>query len=454
MIDRLEKILSVVDADYADVRYEVKAEARLAYAGRELTEVTVSSSDGYLLRVLHRGGWATVAFAAAEDAERAVRRAVANAKLLARRTAKPVALAPCEVVCDQVLPELDEDPATVSLADKLELLQTYNAIPLAHPKVVTTSLAYGEVRRERYFASTEGSRVSETLVTVRIAGAIVAADGSLTQSVRVGFGGSDGFGRLRGREALLHERTGIAVDLLAAEPVPAGTYRVVLDPQMAGVFTHEAFGHFSEADLIEDSPTMRARMALGAQLGTEILSIRDDPTLPHQLGHYVYDDEGVRARPTQLMQGGVLVGRLHSRRTAAEFGEPLTGHAVAEDYRYPPIVRMGTIFIEPGEDSFEELIARLDDGLYLRQNMGGQTSGQNFTFGANWGYRVRAGRLTNMVRDINMSGDLYRTLAHIEAIGNDLTFSEIGGCGKGQLNIRSCYGAPHILVDGVVIGGQ
>ncbi len=454
MIDRLCSILAGIDADYADVRYELKHETRIAYVGPELTEVTASTSDGHVVRVLRRGGLATVAFTALEDAERAVRRAVENASLLGTRSRHPVTLAPCEVAQSEVMPFLGEDPAAVPLSEKLALLEAYNAIPLAHPKVVTTSLAYGEVRREKVFVSTEGACVEETLVTVRISGSITAGDGSLTQSVRVGFGGSDGFGRLREREDLLHERTGIAVDLLAAEPVAAGTYRVILDPQMAGVFTHEAFGHFSEADLIEDSPTMRARMQLGAQLGTEILSIRDDPTLPHQLGHYTYDDEGVPARPTQLMRAGVLTGRLHSRRTAAAFGEEVTGHCVAEDYRYPPIVRMGCIYIEPGAASLEELIVQLDDGLYLRQNMGGQTSGQNFTFGANWGYRVKGGKLGGMVRDINMSGDLYHTLAHIEAVGNDLTFSEIGGCGKGQLNIRSCYGAPHILVAGVVIGGR
>jgi TldD protein len=271
--------------------------------------------------------------------------------------------------------------------------------------------------------------------------------------VRVGLGGSSGFSILRQGEEEFEKKAALAASLLKAEPVEAGTYDVVLSPRLAGVFTHEAFGHFSEADLIEDSPSMRKKMGMGAQLGSDVLSIKDDPTIPEQLGFYRYDDEGVSSRPVQLMKKGVLTGRLHSRRTAAAFGEPLSGHCVAEDYRYPPIVRMGTIFIEPGDQSMEALLDRLGEGYYFVDPRGGQTSGESFTFGAQFGFRVRKGRLRGMVRDINLSGNLYATLNRIVGVGNDLSLSRIGGCGKGQMNLRSCYGAPHILVKSVVVGG-
>jgi TldD protein len=86
--------------------------------------------------------------------------------------------------------------------------------------------------------------------------------------------------------------------------------------------------------------------------------------------------------------------------------------------------------------------------------MGGQTSGENFTFGAQYGYQVKNGKLGPMIRDINISGNLYHTLKSIYAIGNDLVLSKVGGCGKGQMNIRSSNGGPHILVRDVVIGGR
>jgi TldD protein len=198
---------------------------------------------------------------------------------------------------------------------------------------------------------------------------------------------------------------------------------------------------------------MRQKMHVGARLANDIVNITDDPTLPRQLGHYRYDDEGVPAKRTPLLANGVLVGRLHSRRTAAAFDEPVTGHCVAEDFRYAPIIRMGTIFIEPKDKTLDELLDQLGDGLYILDAKGGQTSGENFTFGAQYGYLVENGKTTQMVRDINISGNLYSTLQNIQAIGNDLKFSERGGCGKGQINIRSCYGTPHLLINNLIIGG-
>jgi len=112
--------------------------------------------------------------------------------------------------------------------------------------------------------------------------------------VRVGIGGSQGFALLRDQEEEFEKKTSIALQLLKARPVEAGVYNVVLNPSMAGVFTHEAFGHFSEADLIEDAPTLREKMQMRAQLGNDILNITDDPTLPNQLGFYKYDDEGLQ----------------------------------------------------------------------------------------------------------------------------------------------------------------
>jgi TldD protein len=454
MFDELKATLSRASADYADIRYEVKKETKIAYDGRELTLMTSNSTDGYVIRVLKNGGLASIAFTRPADAEKALRTAEENAALIGRRIEKPVRFAPTEVVKETCLPKLKTDPRQVPVDEKLALLRGYNDIPLRNDKVATTSISYQDVIREKYFLSTEGSEIREDVATCRIIGGIVSKEGTLTQQMRVGFGGSDGYERLLNREALVEQVTGLAVDLLKAKPVTAGTYRVVLNQRLAGVFTHEAFGHFSEADLIEDSPTMRAKMQLGADLGTSILSIKDDPTILNQLGHYRYDDEGVRARPTQLMKNGVLKGRLHSRRTAATYNEPLSGHNIAEDFRFAPIIRMGCIFIEPGSASLEELLAAVGDGLYLINPMGGQTVGENFTFAAQYGFEVKDGKKGAMLRDINITGNLYSTLKSITGIAGDLELGEIGGCGKGQLNIRSCYGAPHVLIENVVIGGR
>lgn len=456
MFEKLRAILSKVDADYADIRYETKKDTVVSFSGKELTEIGSNSTDGFVLRALKNGGMASAVFTRESDAENAARRVVENARLIGQNSDEPVRLAKTEAVKDSFVPPLKEDPREIPIQDKLELVRKYNNIPLAHEKIATTFTIYQETIREKHFVSSEGSEIREDLVTTRLAGEIISKDGNIAQNIRLGAGGSNGFSTIRNQEQYLEDRTSIVLNLLKAEPVKAGTYNCVFNPSMAGLFTHEAFGHFSEADLIENLPAMRAKMKIGSQLGSEGLHIADDATLADQLGFYKYDDEGVKVRPTQLMKKGVLTGRLHSRRTAAAFDEPLSGHCVAQDYRFPPIIRMGCIFIERGDLSLEELMAKLGNGLYILDSKGGQTAGENFTFGAQYGYLVKDGKVGEMVRDINVSGNLYQTLKNIVALGNDFTLSKVGGCGKGgiaQMNMRSCYGGPHVLINDLVVGG-
>jgi TldD protein len=453
MFDKLREILSKVDADYADVRYEIKKESVISFSGKELTQIGSNSTDGYVIRALKDGGLASVVFTKESDAGKAVRTVVENAQLIAKNIDKPVKLTQVEAVKDTFMPDLKEDPRKVTMEEKLELVRKYNHIVLGHEKIATTSLNYQEIIREKHFLSTEGSEIREDLVTTRLTGELLSKEGDLRQNIRVAAGGSNGFSTIRDQESYFEKRTKIVLDLLKAKPVKGGVYNCILNPSMAGVFTHEAFGHFSEADLIENLPAMREKMKIGNKLGNDILNIVDNATLPDQLGFYKYDDEGVKVRSTQLMKNGVLTGRLHSRKTAAEFGEPVSGHSIAEDYRYAPIIRMGTIFIEPGTHSFEDLVNMLGDGLYILDAKGGETSGESFSFGAQYGYVVKNGKVGEIIRDINISGNLYKTLKDITAVGSDFVLSRAGGCGKWQTNVRSCHGGPHILVNNVVVGG-
>lgn len=454
MIDKLKKILEKVDADYADIRYEVKKVTAVNFNSRELAGVNASSADGYVLRVLHKGGFASTSFTRPGDAEKAVAAALANARLLSRNARKPAALAKAPAIKADFRPEMAEPPAAVSLEEKIALTRAYNSIPLKDPRVVSTSIYFNETGRDKYFASTEGAEIHEELATVGVYGVGTAKDGGLTQIVQFTIGGSDGLSRLRGREDYFEGRTKVLSDLLSARPAAGGVYDVVLDQALTGTFVHEAFGHYSEADIIDEMPELRKKMSLGTRLGGEAVNIVDDPTRPGQLGFYKYDDEGVPAKRMRLMKNGIMSGRLHSRRTAAAFGDEANGHCVAEDYRYAPIVRMGTIMIEPDPSTdLEKLLSRLGNGLYLCGSRGGQTSGENFTFTAGWGFEVRDGKIAGMLRDVSLMGNLFTTLKNIEAVGGDIRLSEVGGCGKGQLNRRSCHGGPHTLVRGLVIGG-
>jgi len=185
------------------------------------------------------------------------------------------------------------------------------------------------------------------------------------------------------------------------------------------------------------------------------LTVVDDGSLPGGRGTHPYDDEGTPTRRTELIRDGILAGRLHCRETAARMGERPTGNARASSYRYPPIVRMTNTYIEPRDAPFEEMIADIELGVYACDVFGGETVLENFSFSAAYAYMIRQGQIAEMVKDVILSGNLFTTLASIDAIGDDLTWLPSGTCGKGrQRALTVGIGAPHIRIQDVLIGGR
>jgi len=151
-----------------------------------------------------------------------------------------------------------------------------------------------------------------------------------------------------------------------------------------------------------------------------------------------------------------LVGRLHSRQTAAKMGEEATGNARAVSYRFPPIVRMTNTAIDNGTATFDDLIKDIKLGIYACDAYGGETQLETFSFSSSYAYMIRDGRIAEMVKDVILAGNLFTTLGNIDLIGNDFKWLNTGGgCGKvGQFPLPVGMGAPHIRIQNVIIGGQ
>ena len=459
MLGRVKPLLAAWGDGYADVRWEENRRVRIAFRGKHLIECKTYLTTGGHVRVFTGGGKGLLSASCPENLPRALERAREAAHALGAARAHPIELAPAVPLRGEFPLTPRRDPRSIPLSDKIDLLSSYNSLALTVPGIATTYSYYEEWSSARTFLSSEGTEIIYEVLLVNLGVRAVARRGQVIQATHIAFGGSEEFEKLLGREEEVRERAEMAVRLLSAAPAQAGTFPVILDPDEAGLFIHEAFGHLSEADGLQYNPSFRARLTLGMEIASPALSVADDPTLPGLPGSYTVDDEGVQGLRTQLIREGILTGRLHSRETAAEFSEPLSGNMRAVDAFHTPIVRMSNIFIEPSPHPFEELLAAMEDGYYLVGAKGGQTSGDQFTFGAQWGWRIRGGRLAELVRDINMSGELFRTLKDIQLVGNDLVFSERGGCGKGgigpmQLNPKSGKGAPHILIGAVTIGGR
>jgi len=456
MRDKIEAALRSSRADYAEIRIEEREATAVAYRGKDLETASAVIDAGGIVRCLCKdGGWGIATFNDRDDLPTRVEQAYQCARVV--QVEESIPLAPIPVSEDRITFTMEHDFRGLTMADKKALAEEYNNILLGHSdRIVDTQCGYSDVFSRVFFANSEGTFIEEERPMITLWLVAIARDGDNVQTAMEARSGQNGFDLVQGREGLAQAVAQRAVDLLSAETVVGGQYPVVLNQTLAGVFIHEAFGHLSESDFVYENPRAQEMMVLGRRFGRDILTVFDDGSLPGLRGTHKYDDEGTPTGRTDLIKNGVLVCRLHSRETAAKMGEKPTGNARATGYRYPPIVRMTNTAIEGGETSFEDMIRDIELGIYACDAYGGQTALENFSFSSAYAYMIRHGKVAEMVKDVILAGNLFTTLMNIDAIGDDFEWLQSGGlCGKGQGGgLPVTFGAPHIRVQNVVIGGK
>ncbi len=454
MRERLTGALGKARADYAEIRLEEVDSSGVSFRGDKLDEIGSSRAVGGIVRALASGGWGTATFNDLDDLPARVEEACESARLAGRGESR---LAEVDPLVEEHRAELERDFRAVSLSDKKAVVEEYNDIILRHHgKIETTNVAYHDRFRSVWFANSEGTFFYDERPDVGVSLSATAREGDNVQRGFESVGGVSGFGVAEG----LHEKAETAarrsVELLSAPPVRGGRYTVIINPRLAGVFAHEAFGHLSESDFLYENERMKEIMVMNKRLGSDLVNIIDDGTVAGQRGTRPCDDEGVRTRKNYLIREGILTGRLHSRETAAKMGEEPTGNARAIGYQHQPIVRMTNTCIGAGSSTFEEMIGGVALGLYALDMVGGQTTMEMFTFSAAYGYMIRDGKVAEMVRDVVLTGNVFETMMHIDMVGSDLEWSRAGGgCGKGgQMPLPVGLGGPHVRIRDVVVGGR
>jgi len=471
-------------ADYLEAHFEESQSTNIVYRGKRLEEINRATSSGGNVRALVKGGWGFVSFNRPDKLQERVTLAISEARLAAREELKLPPMEPVVAVMTQVHPHLNplpsrerrdsatmpsrerenlatvpsrkrRDSVTIPLAAKKELLDEYNDIMSRIPGIQSTRIAYRDVSRKVFFANSEGSYIEQGKPDLTLRLTAIARENNEVQQAGLSLGSNGDFSAIEGRHDQVKEIARRAVALLHAPQVKGGEHTVILDPVLAGVFAHEAFGHLSEADFVYQNEQLRNIMTPGRRFGSKHLNIVDDATIPTLRGSYKYDDEGTPASKTYLIYEGILVGRLHSRETAAKMAEKPTGNARAINYLFPPIVRMTNTFIEPGSLSFEDMLGDIKEGVYVKDWYGGQTSLEMFTFSAGEAYMIRDGKLAELLRPVVLTGNVFVTLGNIDAIGNDLQMNQGGGCGKGgQSPLPVSNGSPHIRIRQCLVGGK
>lgn len=457
MEEKLREAVAKSRADYAEARWEQVTRSRVMFQRDQLLALESGEEQGGIVRCLVKGAWGIAVFTDPSELPRKVEEATRLARTASAHVADPVALAPVEPVEARHEGEMQRDPRGVPLEEKRRLAQRYNEMILGHaPEIVSTSVRYTDTWRRAIYANSEGAYVDQGVPDVTLMLAAVARKNGDIQQGFESMGWAAGFEAVQGKEEEALKAAKRAVDLLSAKSVKGGHYTVILDPDLAGVFIHEAFGHICEADFLLKNEPMRRVMRVGAKFGVEDLNVVDDGYIAGARGNSPYDDEGVPRRKAYLITNGVLSGLMHSRATAHKTKMAPTGNARAVSWEHEPIVRMRNTYIEPGTASFDEMLAGIEHGLYACAAFGGQTMFEQFTFSAAYGHEIVNGKIGPMVRDVVLTGNVFQTLNNIETIGQDFKLEgSSGGCGKGgQWPLPTTTGAPHVRIRDVTVGGR
>ncbi|MEA3367077.1 MAG: TldD/PmbA family protein, partial [Planctomycetota bacterium] len=362
----------------------------------------------------------------------------------------PVRLAPVEPARDRYETPHKQDPLAVPLEAKLDLLVRATEA-MTGPNLRLAQAFFSAFDTHQHFASTEGSHLEQHIV--QTGGGIAAtaiADGRLqVRSYPNSFRGNFATGGYEFVEAmdLVGEAPRVAEEaeaLLAAPPCPEGRRTLILDGGQLALQVHESCGHPIELDRVLGMEIAYAGDSfltlekLGTfQYGSEAVHIVADATCPGGLGTFGYDDEGVPAQKTPIVEAGRFVGYLSSRETAPAIGRSSSGAMRASGWNRIPLIRMTNVNLLPGQaGTLQDLIADTDDGLLMMTNRSWSIDNKrlNFQFGTEMCREIRGGRLGQVYRDATYTGITPEFWGSCDAVCGPEAWRLWGtpNCGKGQ----------------------
>jgi TldD protein len=443
-------------AQYAEARGQKLFKTMLTLKEGRVEAAKQGIENGVALRVLVNGSWgfASVGSLNEEILTDALSNACKMAKTASLRLKKPIKLAPAKTVTDNVKAKPKKNPSDISMEDKIKNALAINGAILGFDKrIKSCSVDYLDLTGTNYFVNSEGSSIEQDKLYVwsRIT-ASAQSQGIFTFS-REEIGSTAGYEVFdTSTPQVIGEMVAKrAIAQLNAKAPKGGSFAVVLGPNVVGVFVHEAFGHLAEADLALSGGVLSSNF--GKKIGSDLVTFYDDGTVDGAFGSFKYDDEGVAAQKTLLINNGVVSGLMHNRETAQKFNTASTGNARAEDFRVEPIIRMRNTYMAPRDHSFDELLEGVKSGYYFKSFRGGQANlDGTFQVGIQEGYEIINGEIGEPVRDASISGSTLETLFKVDAVGKDFQLWP-GRCGKGQIAFI-CDGGPHIRIKEVVVGGS
>jgi TldD protein len=349
------------------------------------------------------------------------------------------------------------DPGAIDMEKKIAMVKGLETIVRKmEPRIKQARVMYRDTSQDIRLFTSEGIGIEDSRKQVVLTLFIVGEENGEMQTAYEAIGGFYGFEFFTEEilETLARKTAKRLSGLLSAVEAPMGTKTVVLGSEAGGTMIHEAIGHGLEADLAMGGLSCYKEM-LGKVIASDLISVVDDKTLPHMRGTYAYDDEGVPSERTVLVERGILKNYLFDRFHAMRYGMRSTGNGRRESFRFRPIPRMSNTMILPGKDNPADIIASVDDGVFVVKMGGGQvdTVRGDFVFEISEGYLIEKGKVGPMIKNATMMGNGLKVLQGIDMVGNDLGFG-IGTCGKDGQGVPVSDAQPTLRIPEIVVGGK
>ncbi len=458
-------------ASYVEARYHRNEAEELSMRGPRIIGAGTSVDEGIAVRVLVKGslGFASTNKLTMEGVENAVKAAVVRAKNVSPLRKTPIVFSEERLGRASYEVKVRKPFEDFSLEERVKLGKELHKVVTSAVKEVKVPVSMYEVmlsKEEKHLMTSDGADIHSVIPRVSLMLNVVLASqekGTLQRMLE--FGGSGGPEQLsewRVEDRVTDEVKNLENVLLKGVEPPKEELPVIVGSEIVALIVHESSGHPMEADRILGREAAQAgesfvkpEMIRNYRIGTVHATVVEDPTIPGSFGYYLFDDEGVPARPRYLYREGVIYEPLHNRHTATIFGTSSNGAARAMDYRSEPIVRMSNTYFAPGDRSFTELIEDIGLGVYMKSYMEWNIDDNrwNMRYVGLEAYMIRKGELAEPIRNPVLEVTTKGFYSRVVAAGKELRFYP-GMCGKGEpgQGVPVWFGGPDVRLSSIRLG--
>ncbi len=444
-------------ADYLEIRAERSTYSLNFMKNGTLSASTEGEDSGIAIRAIVGGGMG-VSYTNRIEWDR-VKSALDHAVEQAKKVSEvsDVRLSEEKVYRDFWTVEQKRKIADVDNSEKVgNLKEIDDALVASKIPVVARIQMLRDTLKEKHIMTSEGTDISSLLPTIEYMYfmAVAGQNGSEEAYSQLGWtGGYDRWDEWDPKGTVTRMAGILDNTINHGKTLKNGKMDLIVGPEVTGIASHESCGHPSEADRILGREAYLAGESfikpdmIGQRIGSDVVNVVDDPTVPNSFGYYKYDDEGVPARRRYLYKKGIINEFLQNRETAAITGTHSNGAARASGWDREPIVRMSTTFVEPGDYGKDELFEDVKYGIYMKSftewNIDDVRFNQKYT--GREAYLIENGEVKGPIRRPIIELTTKTFWSSVDAVGKELEF--VGAtCGKSdpEQGVDVWTGGPHM----------